>query len=274
MGDTAPMTEERMLRLIQAKYAETRGNGPAWAFLPHVRDAAGFDAGGACDALVMALWPSRGLALHGFEVKVSRSDWLRELKKPEKAERFCRLVDYWWIAAGDKTIVRDGELPDTWGLMVADGRGLRVVKSAPKLRFTQQGKEPPVSRSFLAAILRQAGRVQQAGPIEIQEAVAAERKRLSAMHKDSYDAQERRMEELRSKIRRFEQAAGVRIEEWGESRSAEETGRLLRMVIDGHRAKQRTENRLRSVRTTAEGIIEEIDRLLPAEDSPDLKLAQ
>jgi len=32
----------------------------------------------------MDLWPSGGLEIHGHEVKVSRSDWLRELKEPEK----------------------------------------------------------------------------------------------------------------------------------------------------------------------------------------------
>ena len=39
----------------------------------------GFAGGGRyADAIAMNLWPSRGLAVHGFEIKISRGDWQRE----------------------------------------------------------------------------------------------------------------------------------------------------------------------------------------------------
>ena len=49
---------------------------PAWAFFPAVRNAAGFDANRTADGIAMSLWPSRGLEVYGFEIKVSRGDWL------------------------------------------------------------------------------------------------------------------------------------------------------------------------------------------------------
>lgn len=100
-----------MLALLAARYGRSSGNGPAWAFVPKVRDAAGFSATRTIDAIAMSLWPSRGLELHGHEIKVSRSDWLRELKEPEKAEAFSSVVDRWWLVVSDAQIVAAGELP-------------------------------------------------------------------------------------------------------------------------------------------------------------------
>lgn len=74
----------------------------------------------------------RRTVLHGHEIKVSRSDWLRELADPTKAEAFARYCDQWWLVVSDKSIVKPGELPDSWGLMVMTGTGLRAAVSAPR----------------------------------------------------------------------------------------------------------------------------------------------
>ena len=50
-------TEKDMLRRLQVKHTQDNGNGPAWAFVPHVRDKAGFDATRTADAIAMHLWP-------------------------------------------------------------------------------------------------------------------------------------------------------------------------------------------------------------------------
>lgn len=70
--------------------------------MEHVRDAAGFNVTRTADVLALGLWPSRGNELHGFEVKVSRADWRKELAQPEKAEGWCQIVDRWWIVKGAK----------------------------------------------------------------------------------------------------------------------------------------------------------------------------
>lgn len=132
-------TERMMLDLIHDRYAKVApGNGPRYVVAEHVRNQCGF--GGywgtgplrTADALVIDLWPSSGHLVHGFEVKVSRCDWLTELKDPEKAEAFKPYCDHWWLAVPDASIIR-GDLPDGWGLVVVGKNGaLRVRKRAPK----------------------------------------------------------------------------------------------------------------------------------------------
>jgi hypothetical protein len=133
-------TERMMLDLIHDRYSKVApGNGPRYVVAEHVRNQCGF--GGywgtgptrTADALVVDLWPSSGLKIHGFEVKVSRSDWLTELKDPDKAEAFKPYCDHWWLVVPDAAIVRD-DLPDGWGLLaVGKGGRLRMCKRAPSL---------------------------------------------------------------------------------------------------------------------------------------------
>lgn len=74
----------------------------------------------------------RRQVLHGHEVKVSRADWLTELRDPTKAEAWRRYCDRWWLVA-PRDVVR-GDLPDGWGHLAPDARGrLRVVVQAPLL---------------------------------------------------------------------------------------------------------------------------------------------
>ena len=70
-----------VIDLLRVKYPL-----PAFALLEQVADGTGARNYRWADALVMGVWPSRGYHLLGFEVKVSRSDWLHELHKPAKAD--------------------------------------------------------------------------------------------------------------------------------------------------------------------------------------------
>lgn len=137
------------------KLLRERYKSREWAFFEEVGDAAGYHKKRTADGLAMNLWPSRGLTLLGFEIKVSRSDWKHELENPKKAEEgVFRYCDHWFIVAGDSNIVREGELPPTWGLINVvdknDNPELQVAVEAPKL-------DPlPLDREFVAAVLRRA----------------------------------------------------------------------------------------------------------------------
>lgn len=155
--DPVRHTERTMLDAIRARYSAVHpGNGPRYVVAEHVRNQCGF--GGywgtgplrTADAMVVDLWPSTDNAIHGFEVKVSRSDWLTELKDPEKAEAFRPYVHHWWLVVPDATIVRD-DLPTGWGLLAlgADGK-LRQRVRAPLL------KPEPMTPGMTAALLRAA----------------------------------------------------------------------------------------------------------------------
>lgn len=121
---------------------------PAHVLLEEVRSHTGAGRERYADALVASVWPSRGLWLAGIEVKISRADWRKELKSPEKAEAISKFCDYWWVAA-PRGIVPPETLPATWGLIEVHGaRGCDVVVDAPKLTPI------PLTTAFAASIMR------------------------------------------------------------------------------------------------------------------------
>lgn len=196
-----------------------------FAMLYEVRDAAGFGASRSADVFMLGLWPSRGCLIEGMEIKVSRADWLQELKKPQKAEAFVPYCDKWWVVVGNKDIVKPGELPPTWGLMVAGGRGITVVTDAPKL------DAQAIDRSLLAAILKRATSTTLTDPevaAAIDAKVKAEKEKFSA--RESYELQslKRELGELRSSIQKFEDTSGVKIDTY----QGERIGNAVKAVLN------------------------------------------
>lgn len=180
---------------------------PEYALFYEVGDATGGRSRRWADAIAMGLWPSRGLALQGFEIKVSRGDWLSEMRNPAKAEAIARFCTYWWIVT-PPGIVKDGELPEGWGLYEVQTNGLRCVKQAPKL-------EPqPVDMPFLAALLR---RADEHAKSTVHEAVVKETEALRASVatkiKDGIKEERRHVRSLdesaRSTLEAIKKAAGV-----------------------------------------------------------------
>lgn len=118
------------------------------ALLEQVANGTGFKANRWADVVTMSLWPSRGLYFSGFEIKVSKSDFTREMADPAKAEEIQGFCTEWWIVA-PQGLLEAHEMPPTWGLLeVTDKLKCRVVKPAPTLDAR------PVSMSFVAALLR------------------------------------------------------------------------------------------------------------------------
>jgi hypothetical protein len=121
---------------------------PAHAWLYEVRNQTGYGRRQRyADALVVSVWPSRGIWIAGVEVKVSRSDWRKELDSPEKSAEIQRFCDFWWVAAPEG-VVEPAEVPETWGHFVMSGKKAQIAKQAPALN------PEPLSREFVASILR------------------------------------------------------------------------------------------------------------------------
>lgn len=102
------------------------------------------------DAVAIGIWPSTGHQIHGYEIKISRGDFLNEMKQPEKSwpvMRFCHR----WTLLTPPGLIRVDELPPNWGLQTYDGRVLRTVKQAPLMQ------PEPLSAGFVAALVRRAG---------------------------------------------------------------------------------------------------------------------
>jgi hypothetical protein len=134
------MTENDMVGLLQARYTRYRLGTNADRYVrarqvryPNTRvfNETVFTAGQAvaiADYLVQDMYGQ--CPLIGFEIKVSRSDWLAELRNPGKAQWWRRHCNQWYVAASSRDIVR-GDLPEGWGLMVPNRSGkLMIVERA------------------------------------------------------------------------------------------------------------------------------------------------
>lgn len=104
-------TEAQVFKALEAHYC----GADKWVLVPQIPDATSWNKVRTCDAMAFHCWRSEGIAVHGFEIKVSRADWLHELQKPEKSIGFVKRCHYWWIAT-PVGIVDLQELPATWGL--------------------------------------------------------------------------------------------------------------------------------------------------------------
>ncbi|MGS4945561.1 hypothetical protein ACVDG3_08785 [Meridianimarinicoccus sp. RP-17] len=134
---------------IRAAMAK-RWSNPEWAIMWEVGEGTGAKSGRYADAVMMSLWPSRGLELHGVEIKVTRADWKREAADPSKAEAIARFCDRWWIHTPPGIVDDLSDLPPAWGLREFDGKAWKTIREADKTEAAQ------VSRPFLAAMLRRA----------------------------------------------------------------------------------------------------------------------
>lgn len=185
--------------------------GPAYAYLRQVRNGTGFARGrdSTADAIAVSCYPSRGLYLIGIEIKVSRSDWVKELKNPGKSvsmQKYCRS---WYVAAPDG-LIDNGEVPDLWGNIVC-GRRAKISKSAPVL------DPEPVDILLLCSILRNAAeRSVDRAEVEnrIQHSVD-ERTKWAVSLKESAT------KELQARIKLFEESSGVVIDQWNGDRIGE-----------------------------------------------------
>lgn len=262
------LTERDMLRMLQARHGERSGNGDAWVFMTHVRDAAGFNANRTLDAIAMSLWPSRGLLLDGFEVKCSRSDWLRELKDPAKADGFHARLDRFWLVVADASIVQAGELPTTWGLLVARGGKLVQSVAAPMLRPKSQDLPPGFGRSFLAAMLRAVAATAAMAPEEVEKAKADALEHAKLIHEDDLRAAQEKAERATGVLAAFQREAGISLStfDW-RGRDPAKVGRAVRLVLDGEDTADRIRQRLEQSIKTAEAIAESARQELAALDA-------
>lgn len=140
------MSKVTARQVLSAIFA--RHKGDEWVNFAEVADGTGSNASRRADAVCMNIWPSKGYAIHGFEIKVSRADFLHEMKDIAKAEAVGQYCDFWWLAAAPG-IASVEELPASWGLMECHSNGLKIKKQAPK----RQNPEP-ISRRFMASMLR------------------------------------------------------------------------------------------------------------------------
>jgi hypothetical protein len=177
--------------------------------------------------MAFGTWPSRGLQIVGFEFKSWRNDWLRELKNPEKAEKFCGYCDQWWLVTGSDGVAKLEEIPKSWGWAVGTAKGLKTMKS-PEVR------EPgAIDRLFFMSIIRNiatayvpASKLEKLAEGKVREAIENER----SQNKFALEHANAEVSQLQKRIKDFQEASGIEIDRWTDGK---EIGRIVKLVRDG-----------------------------------------
>ncbi|HVT78319.1 MAG TPA: hypothetical protein VHD87_14885 [Acidimicrobiales bacterium] len=211
----------------------------------------------------LSAWASRGYVLHAFEAKVSRSDWLRELKDPAKAEAAAAVCDKFTVVVSDVSIVKDGELPVTWGLMAPTKAGdrLRVVQQAPLLKSLAACRAP-LSRSFVVAFMRAGGAVPEASTAAEDAAFArgVDAGRAAAEAADgSWKGQ---FDRLKAKVDAFERESGLTLGHW--DHQAAEIGDAVRRLLASDAALTAARSNLEIARAAADRAVQVLETQLEA----------
>lgn len=193
---------------------------PEYATFFEVGDGTGSHHSRWADAVSMACWPSRGLKIIGFEIKASRSDWLREKKNPKKSIAVQQFCDQ-WILVTAPGVLGIGELPANWGHMELSGRKLVTVTKAPDLAHAT------LSREFMASLLRRASQaskelIDARIEAELRETRAAMEERIA----EAVDVRSNQNAAAISACEKFKEVTGIDIMgRWNSAAHAEQLGK-------------------------------------------------
>jgi hypothetical protein len=193
---------------------------PAHVRLAGVRNGTGFARKRVrtIDALVFSTYPSRGLWMGGVEIKVSRSDWKKELSEPDKAAEIQQYCHRWFVAA-PVGIIPTNEVPDNWGHIEVTATSAKIVKAAPALT--------PIAPDILllCAIFR-AFADSHTPNAEVQNEVA---KQVADSMKRQQQNENYSVRVLRESVAAFEEASGLKI---GGLWEAGDIGKAAKAVLD------------------------------------------
>lgn len=180
------------------------------------------------DMFVQSLWRSRGFERDAVEIKVSRSDWTRELAEPGKADWWWMHVHRFWLAvpAPHAKIVYPGELPTTWGLIEVSESDSKIIVKAPKnpkpAEFTRGeyiGLMRACANAGVGALQRAEMRGQDRGyQLGVKD---GQRTAGEGVSKANYEA-------LLAQVKAFEEASGIKVRDRWEG--GERMGRLVAAV--------------------------------------------
>jgi hypothetical protein len=179
-----------------------------YALLFDVPDAVSLDQRRRIDAIAFGCWASLGRSLEGFELKISRADWLREMKQVNKADPFVALCDRFWLVTADSTMAKLDEIPACWGWMAATKTGLRVQRPAAKLPGC--GKSFP--RDFVIGVMRRLQDDLLVSPdvrAHIEQRVKESTDRVDERIRWATQKAQAELKENKDAIREFEEASGI-----------------------------------------------------------------
>jgi len=240
------------LDIVEKKFCR-----PHWIFMREFRNGTGFSASRSADALAVGLYQSRGQLIIGFEQKLSRSDWMRELRDADKAEPICQYTDHWNIVVPEVGIVHLDELPPTWGLIVASGQRLKTIRTAPRL------PAKPVSRNFMASIIKRA--VDSA----VRPYLTSKDEKMEQAEDHGFergkqlaDRAVEKLEALQKQVREFEASSGIHIAPYQDMHKLGDAVRAVMSSGDiADSVRRQTSYALNQLRTLVGTLERELDAL-------------
>lgn len=144
--------DAKQVLTVLTKYYTLYGKWNNYANFPELRIGTGFSKGAEqrIDLWVMALIPSLKYETFSFEIKVSRSDFLHEIKKPLKRRAALLFSNYFYFAT-PPGLVKVEELPPECGLVEIDETAKRSCNwkvPAPYRNYSRP------NWGFMASVLR------------------------------------------------------------------------------------------------------------------------
>jgi len=122
-----------------------------WHFFTELRLGTGYSNEQRADGFLMELWPSKGFVRTAFEYKVSRQDFLKEIKNPQKRQSIKSYSDHFVIITANDIVKDKSEIPSDCGWFVFDGKELKTMVRPPKLPPTPFADWP-----FICSLVRSA----------------------------------------------------------------------------------------------------------------------
>jgi hypothetical protein len=137
------MTTESVLARLRERYP-----WPEYVFFDELRLGTGWELNSAqaIDAWVLNTYPSQAFTSIALEIKVSRGDFLKELKHPEKRQAALQLSSLFYFVTPEH-MVGPAEMPEEVGLLWVGEKRIHEAKK-PVRRY------PVPSWGFMASVCR------------------------------------------------------------------------------------------------------------------------
>ncbi len=142
----AKINAKRIVELLRAE----RHAGEEWSTFTEVRNATGFTDPRYMDLFAVNVWPSKAYRSVAYEVKVDRSDFMKEILDPTKRELAETVAMECWFATPSGLVQKD-EVPEGWGLVTISTTG-----QLKTLKMPRQRKPKAWDMGFIASLLRKA----------------------------------------------------------------------------------------------------------------------
>lgn len=161
------MKAEEVIKAIEKRHGEA---GKEWELFTELRAGTGYgpvsygkskesvnNPEQRYDAWAINLYPSRGYERIAYEVKVSRADFLQEIKNPDKRQQALSVSNYYYFVT-PVGLITLGELPEECGLIEVKEDGTSRIKK--KALYRDIGEVP---MGLIASIARRGSRAENKG---------------------------------------------------------------------------------------------------------------